>query len=79
VLSALRALHRLECVGERLRPALNRWAVVAPDWRKENNQPEWVERYGKRLDDYPLPKSPDERPKHACLIGTDGPRLLDAV
>jgi transposase len=52
VLGAIRALNRLECVGETLRHALNRWAVVAPDWLKENSQPEWVERYGKRVDDY---------------------------
>jgi transposase len=44
VLGAIRALHRLECVGETLRPALNSWAVVAPDWLQGNSQPEWVDR-----------------------------------
>ena len=79
VLGAIRALNRLECVGETLRYALNSLAVVAPDWLKENSQPDWVERYGKRVDDYHLPKSQDERQAYACLVGTDGHRLLDAI
>jgi transposase len=79
VLGAIRAMNRLECVGETLRHALNSLAVVAPDWLKENSQPEWVDRYGKRVDDYYLPKNPDERQAYAGLIGTDGHRLLDAV
>jgi hypothetical protein len=36
--------------------------VVAPDWLKVHRRSAWVERYGKRLDDYHLPKSQDERP-----------------
>jgi transposase len=79
VLGVIRALNRLECVGETLRYALNSLAVVAPDWLKENSQPEWVDRYGKRVDDYHLPKSKDERQAYACLIGTDGYQLLDVV
>jgi len=79
VLGAIRAMNRLECVGETLRHALNSLAVVAPDWLKENSQSEWVERYGKRVDDYHLPKSKDERQAYACLVGTDGHCLLDAV
>lgn len=79
VLSAIRALNRLECVGETLRYALNSLAVVAPDWLKENSQPEWVNRYGKRVEDYHLPKSQDKRQAYACQIGIDGYRLLDAV
>jgi transposase len=79
VLGAIRALNRLECVGETLRHALNSLAVVAPDWLRENSRPEWVERYGKRVDDYHLPKNQDERQAYACLIGTDGHLLLDAV
>ena len=79
VLSAIRAMNRLECVGETLRHALNSLAVVAPDWLKENSQPEWVERYGKRVDDYYLPQSKDERQAYAGLVGSDGHCLLDAV
>jgi transposase len=79
VLGVIRALNRLEGVGETLRPALNSLAVVAPDWLKVHSQPEWVERYGKRVDDYHLPKSKDERQAYACLMGTDGHRLLDGL
>jgi transposase len=79
VLGAIRALNRLECVGETLRHALNSLAVVAPDWLRENRRPEWVERSGKRVDDDHLPKNQDERPAYAGLIGTDGHLLLDAV
>jgi transposase len=79
VLGAIRAMNRLECVGETLRHALNSLAVVAPDWLQENSQPEWVERYGKRVDDYHLPKSKDERQAYAGLVGSDGHGLLDAV
>jgi len=32
ILAAIRALNRLECVGETLRHALNTLATVAPDW-----------------------------------------------
>lgn len=79
VLSAIRAMNRLECVGETLRHALNSLAVVAPDWLKANSQPARVDRYGKRVDDYHLPKNQDQRQAYACLIGTDGDCLLDAV
>lgn len=79
VLGAIRAMNRLECVGETLRHALNSLAVVAPDWLKENSQPEWVERYAKRVDDYRLPKSKDQRQDYAGLVGSDGHCLLDAV
>src|SRR5438128_6226830 len=79
VLAAIRVLNRLECVGETLRHALNSLALVAPEWLKENSQPEWVERYAKRVDDYHLPKSQDQRQAYACLVGTDGHCLLDAV
>ena len=66
-------------MGETLRHALNSLAVVAPDWLKVHSQLEWVERYGKRVDDYHLPKSKDERQAYACLMGTDGHRLLSAL
>ncbi len=51
VLGAIRAVNRLECVGEALRQALNRLAEVAPDWLRAHSQPEWVERYGPRVED----------------------------
>src|SRR4051794_5562829 len=76
VLAAIRALNRLECVGATLRHALNSLAVVAPDWLLGRSLPEWLERYGPRIEDYRLPESKEERVAYATLIGADGLRVL---
>jgi transposase len=44
VLAAVRALNRIELVGERRRHALNTLAVVAPGWLRTVSQPNWTER-----------------------------------
>jgi transposase len=44
VLAKIRALNRAECVIETLRHALNVLAVVAPDWLRNQVQPDWLER-----------------------------------
>jgi transposase len=79
VLAAVRALTRLECVGETLRHTLNVLAEVAPDWLRATAQPEWVERYAHRVEEYRLPKSKAERERYANQIGGDGWRLLDTL
>lgn len=79
VLAAIHTLNRLECVGETMRHALNVLAVAAPDWLRALTPPEWVERYGRRFDDYQLPQGKPERYVLAETIGADGFRLLDAV
>jgi len=79
VLAAIRALNRLECVGETMRHALNVLAVAAPAWLLAYSHPEWVERYGPRVDDYRLPESQADRQAYAELIGTDGNGLLTAL
>ncbi len=79
VLAAIRALNRLECVGETMRHALNALAVAAPAWLLAHSQPEWVDRYGPRVDDYRLPESQADRQAYAELIGTDGRCLLTAI
>ena len=79
VLAAVRALNRLECVGESVRQALNALAVAAPDWLHPRLHPDWVERYGSRFDDYRLPKAEDERQALAEQIGADGRALLMAI
>lgn len=79
VLAAVRALNRLECVGETFRHALNCLAIVAPDWLRERIHPDWVERYDHRVDDYRLPKGETERQAYALVIGTDGVWLLNAI
>src|SRR5215212_7656799 len=79
VLAAVRALNRLECVGTTLRHALNSLAIVAPDWVLTHGQPDWLERYGSRFEDYRLPESKAEREVLATLIGADGRTLLTAI
>jgi transposase len=79
VLAAVRALNRLERVGETRRAALNSLAVVAPDWLRALAPPEGYERYGPRVDNYRLPKTDAAREALAAAIGADGVRLLQAV
>jgi transposase len=79
VLAAIRTLNRLESVGETLRQALNALAVVAPDWVRAVSQPEWVDRYGPRCEEYRLPTGKQERQALAETIGADGLRLLTAI
>ena len=61
VLTAARALYRLECVGEAVRQALNTLAVVAPSWLQAQVPLEWVDRYGHRLDSARLPSGKEAR------------------
>jgi len=79
VLAAVRALNRVELVGETLRHALNSLAVAAPDWLAAHSQPGWVDRYARRTDDYRLPTKPEARQAVAEATGRDGAALLAAV
>lgn len=79
ILAAVRALNRLEGIGETFRHALNCLAVAAPEWLRALSPPEWVERYGRRFDDERLPEGEKERQALAHTIGADGYRLLTAV
>ena len=79
VLAHVRAVNRLEGVGETLRSALNTLAVVAPDWVQAHCPADWVQRYGHRVDDYHLPTKKEERQAYAQVIGTDGHTLLAAL
>jgi transposase len=82
VLAAVRALNRLECVGETVRQALNVLATVAPDWLRPHVMPTWdvwAERYGARFDEVRLPKAKEAREALAAAIGRDGVVLLTAV
>jgi len=76
VLGALRTLNRLERVAETLRAALNAVATAAPDWLREQVPPEWFERYGRRIEDYRLPKGKDARRAYAVQVGADGMQFL---
>jgi transposase len=57
VLAAIRALNRLELVGETLRHALNSLAVVAPAWLQAQAPAAWFDRYGRRMENYHLPQT----------------------
>jgi hypothetical protein len=79
VLAAARALNRLALVGETMRQALNTLVVAASDWLRPRLDPEWSERYGRRFDEYGLPKAKAERQALAGQIGDDGRTLLRAL
>lgn len=79
VLAAVRVLNRLERVGETLRHALNHLATVAPDWLRTVVPPDWFDRYGRRIDNYQLPKADAARQELAATIGADGVQLLQAI
>lgn len=79
VLAAVRALNRLECVGETVRQALEVLAEVAPEWLREWLPAEWVMRYGHVMDSFRLPKQVKEREKMGQVIGEDGHALLTQI
>jgi transposase len=76
VLAAIRALNRLELVGETLRAALNELATAAPDWLRVVAPRTWYERYGHRVEDGRLPRAAAEREAYARRVGEDGLALL---
>ena len=79
VLAAVRTLNRLERVGETLRAALNEVASVAPEWLQALAPPAWYERYGRRVENYRLPKTEAARAALAAEIGADGRCVLGAI
>ena len=79
VLAKIRAINRLVCVGETLRHVLNCLAIVPPEWLLEHSKPEWVDRYGVRLEDSRLPSGEEDRQAWAQSVGQDGSELLSAV
>jgi transposase len=79
VLGVVRSLNRLECATETLRAALNAVATAAPEWLRVHADAAWVERYGERADEYPVPQGEAKRRAHAEQIGRDGHQLLAAL
>lgn len=79
VLAAVRTLNRLERVGETLRAALNELATVAPEWLQALAPLARYERYGRRVENYRLPKTEAARSALAAEIGADGLRLFAAL
>ena len=79
VLASIRALNRLELVGETLRAALNEIATVAPDWLRRVAPKDWYGRYAHRVEDGRLPRAEAEREAYARTVGEDGFALLDRL
>lgn len=79
VVAAVREGNRLERVIETLRAALNVLATVVPAWVQATVPTEWVERYGRRAEDYRLPQDDAKRTAYAEAVGNDGYRWLDAL
>ena len=77
--ASVRALNRAECVIETLRHALNVLTVVAPDWLRSQVQPDWLERYGHRAEEYRLPNGEEKRKSLLQQVGQDGWGLLAAI
>lgn len=57
-------------------PPLNAVATAAPDWLQERVPLEWYDRYGRRIEDYRLPKGLSAQHAYAVQVGNDGGRLL---
>jgi transposase len=79
VLGAIRALNRLETIGETMRATLNILATVASEWLGTIISPDWLDRYEKRFEAYRLPKGKAERQRYAEQVGADGFHLLQAL
>ncbi len=79
VLAAVRALNRLDLVGETLRHALEALAVAAPAWLRAQAPAEWYDRYGARIETGRRALSQAERDALAATIGADGLQLLRAI
>jgi transposase len=79
ILAAVRALNRIEVVGETMRHTLNTLAAVAPEWLRAASHPDWRDRYTRRAEDDRLPTTQAARAALALTIGNDGWRLLAAI
>jgi transposase len=79
VLAAIRALHRLETVGEALRLALHALAQTEPAWVQQHIPPEWVKRYGFPFAEWHLPQAQAARDTLVAQIGCDGRFLFEAL
>jgi transposase len=79
VLAAVHDLNLLELVAETLRATLDDLAAVVPGWVRSISPPSWFERYGRRVEEYRLPKGQDKREAFALAVGEDGFLLLAAL
>jgi transposase len=76
ILGALRLLSKWERTAETMRAALNALALADPQWLTEHADPEWFERYARRIEDQRLPKGKEARQQYLKTVDADGLRLL---
>jgi len=79
VLGSLRVLSKWERTAETMRAALNALAAADQAWLTEQADPEWFERYGRRIEDQRLPKGKEARTEYLRTVGADGMRLLEQL
>jgi len=79
VLAAVRALNRVELVGEAMRHVLEVLALAAPDWVRHNARAQWPERYVPRFGQDRSHKSEEQRRALVLSTGADGFALLDLL
>ena len=79
IIAAIRKLNRLELVGETMRATLNELATIAPEWLTTITPNEWYMRYGRRIEDYQLPRSEVKRDAYAQQVGEDAYYLLSCL
>lgn len=68
-----------ENVAEALRTALEAVTAAEPAWLRGWVPPEWFGRYGRRIEEYRLPRSKADRQAFAATVGADGIALLEAL
>ena len=78
VLTNVRALSRVELVGETMRAALNAVAEAEPEWLKAFAPDDWYKRYANRFSDGPKPRKRRQKGRIE-QIGKDGLVLLETV
>lgn len=54
-------------------------AVAAAEWLASHIQVDWFDRYGRRVENYRLPKLDKDREALGSVIGADGFTLLEAI
>jgi transposase len=79
MLAAVRALNRLEVVGDTRRHALPTLAVVAPGWWRAVRHPAWRDRDTRRAEAARLPTTHAARAALALTMGHEGWRVLAAI
>jgi transposase len=55
------------------------WQWWPPFWLRSQVQPDWLERYGHRAEEYRFPNSTDKRQQFLHQVGQDGWGLLAAI